>query len=146
MLVLVFINLLAMLSVVNLTICILHCDKVFYNYTRKIDFNIEPAITFFLKMLSSFLVCCIHLNSLQTRFFHGSDITHEQPNLGPYCLQYTSKLHNKINSKLHKNINRLGPYITERLLLGRKESNQTNKQQTRKAEQRRLNNGSLEKN
>ena len=33
------------------------------------------------------------------------NVTEEQPNLGPYCLQY--KLHNKINSKLHKNINRL---------------------------------------
>ena len=94
-------------------------------------------------MLSAFLVCFKHLNSLQTRFFHGSEVTEEQPNLGPYCLQY--KLHNKINSKLHKNINRLGPYITERLLMGRKESNQTNKQRTREAEERRLNNGSLEK-
>ena len=41
------------------------------------------------------------------------NVTQEQPNLGPCCLQYklhnkiNSKLHNKINSKLHKNINRL---------------------------------------
>ena len=87
------INLIARLSVVY----ILHCDEHFYKYTRKLDFNVEPAISFFLKM-SAFLVCCIHSNALQTRFFHGA-------NLGPYCLQY--KLHNKINSKLHKNINRL---------------------------------------
>ena len=33
------------------------------------------------------------------------NVTEEQPSLGPYSLQY--KLHNKINSKLHKNINRL---------------------------------------
>ena len=33
------------------------------------------------------------------------NVTEEQPNLGPYCLQY--KLHNKIDSKIHKNINRL---------------------------------------
>ena len=33
------------------------------------------------------------------------NVTEEQPNLGPYCLQY--KLHDKINSKLHKKINRL---------------------------------------
>ena len=28
------------------------------------------------------------------------NVTEKQPNLGPYCLQ--CKLHNKINSKLHK--------------------------------------------
>ena len=28
------------------------------------------------------------------------NVTGEQSDLGPYCLQY--KLHNKINSKLHK--------------------------------------------
>ena len=33
------------------------------------------------------------------------NFTEEQPNLGPYKLQY--KLHNKINSALHKNMNRL---------------------------------------
>ena len=33
------------------------------------------------------------------------NVTEEQPSIGPYCLQY--KLHNKTNSKLHKNINRL---------------------------------------
>ena len=33
------------------------------------------------------------------------NVTEKQPNLGQYCLQY--KLHNKLNSKLHKNINRL---------------------------------------
>ena len=64
-------NLKASLSVVYLTICILHCDKDFYKYTRKLDFNVEPAITFFLKMLSAFLVRCIHSNALQTRFFHA---------------------------------------------------------------------------
>ena len=42
----------------------------------KLDFNVEPAISFFLKILSAFLVCCIHSNALQTRFlswrfFHG---------------------------------------------------------------------------
>ena len=57
-------------------------------------------------MLSAFLVCCIHSNALQTGSFHGDffiedNVTEEQPNLGPYCLQY--KLHNKTNSKLHKN-------------------------------------------
>ena len=67
-----------------LTICILHCDKDFYKYTRKLDFNVEPAITFFLKMLSAFLVCCIPSNALQTRFFHGDffiedNVTEEQP-------------------------------------------------------------------
>ena len=65
------INLIARLSVVYLTICILHCDKDFYKYTRKHDFNVEPAISFFLKMLSAFLVCCIHSNALQTTIFHG---------------------------------------------------------------------------
>ena len=54
-------------------------------------------------MLSAFLVCCTHLNALQTRFFmeisfHGNNVMGEQSDLGPYCLQY----------KLHKNINRLG--------------------------------------
>ena len=34
------------------------------------------------------------------------NVTGEQSDLGPYCLQY--KLHKNINSKLHKNINRLG--------------------------------------
>ena len=57
------INLIARLSVVYLTICILHCGKDFYRYTRKLDFKVEPAITFFLKMLSAFLVCCIHSNA-----------------------------------------------------------------------------------
>ena len=38
-------------------------------------------------------------------FFHGRQCYGGQPNLGLYCLQY--KLHNKIISKLHKNINRL---------------------------------------
>ena len=33
------------------------------------------------------------------------NVIETQANLGPYCLQY--KLHNKINRKLHKNINRL---------------------------------------
>ena len=66
------INLIAGLSVVYLTICILHCDEDFYKYTRKLEFNVEPAISFFLKMLSTFLVCCIHSNALQTRFFHGA--------------------------------------------------------------------------
>ena len=42
-------NLIARLSVVYLTICILHCDKDFYKYTRKLDFNVEPAIK-----------CCLH--------------------------------------------------------------------------------------
>ena len=56
-------------------------------------------------MLSAFLICCIHSNALQTRFFHGDffmedNVTEKQPNLGPYCWQY--KLHNKINSKLHE--------------------------------------------
>ena len=62
------INLIARLSVVYLTICILHCDEDFY----KLEFNVEPAISFFLKMLSTFLVCCIHSNALQTRFFRGA--------------------------------------------------------------------------
>ena len=39
------------------------------------------------------------------------NVTEEQPNLDPYCLQNmlikNNKIHNKINSKLHKNINRL---------------------------------------
>ena len=87
------INLIARLSVVYLTICILHCDEDFYKYTRKLEFNVEPAISFFLKMLSTFLVCCIHSNALQTGFFHGAffmeeNVTEEQPNLDPYCLQY----------------------------------------------------------
>ena len=85
------INLIARLSVVYLTICILHCDKDFLQYTRKLEFKVEPAISFFLKMLSTFLVCCIHSNALQTRFFHGAFFswkTEEQPNLDPYCLQY----------------------------------------------------------
>ena len=49
----------------------------------------------------------MYSNALQTRFFHGDfflymedNVTKQQPNLGPYCLQY--KLHNKINSKLHQ--------------------------------------------
>ena len=92
-------NLSTSLSVVYLTICILHCDKDFYKYTRKLD----ASNNFFLKMLSAFLVFCIHSNALQTRFFHGDfftedNVTEEQPYLGPYCLQY--KLHNKMNSKL----------------------------------------------
>ena len=66
------INLIARLSVVYLTICILHCDEDFYKFTRKLDFNVEQPISFFLKMLSAFLVCCIHSNALQTRFFSWS--------------------------------------------------------------------------
>ena len=42
-------------------------------------------------MFSAFLVCCIHSNALQTRFFMDiffmeDNVTKEQPNLGPYCL------------------------------------------------------------
>ena len=62
---------------------------------------------FCLKMLSAFLVCCINSNVLQPKFFFMEDnVTEEQSGMGPYCLKY--KLHKKINSKLHKNINRLG--------------------------------------
>ena len=100
------INLIARLSVVYLTICILH----FTNIPESLNLALSQQYLFFLKMLSAFLVCCIHSNKLQTRYVHGAffmedNVTEEQPNLGPYCLQY--KLHNKINSKLHKNINRL---------------------------------------
>ena len=87
------INLIARLSVVYLTFCILHCDEDFYKYTRKLEFNVEPVISFFLKMLSTFLGCCIHSNALQASFFMElffmeETVTEEQPNLDPYCLQY----------------------------------------------------------
>ena len=80
----------ARLSVVYLTICILHCDKDFYKHTRKLAFNVEPIITFFLK----FLVSCIHSNALHhfrldffmDIFFLEDIVTEKQPNLGPYCL------------------------------------------------------------
>ena len=86
------IKLIARLSVVYLTICILDCDEVFYKYTRKLEFNVEPAISFFLKMLSTFLFCCKHSNALQTRFFMElffmeENVTEQQPNLDPYCLK-----------------------------------------------------------
>ena len=96
------INLIARLSVVYITICILIFYKI---YTRKLN-KCLASNNFFIKMLSAFLVCCIHSHALQKRFFHGDNATGEQSDLGPYCLQY--KLQKNINSKLHKNINRLG--------------------------------------
>ena len=72
-------NLKARLSVVYLTICIQHCDKDFYKYTRKLDFNVEPAITFFLKMLSAFLV---RLDFFMQIFFMEDNAM----DLGLYCL------------------------------------------------------------
>ena len=67
----------------------------------------KPAITFFLKMLSAFLVCCIHSNALQTRLFQGylfteDNVIEEQSDLGPYCL------HIRTSTVSYKNINRLG--------------------------------------
>ena len=47
------------------------------------------------------------------------NVTGEQTDLGPYCLQY--KLHENINSKLHKNINRLGMQAINDCSLGEKE-------------------------
>ena len=47
------------------------------------------------------------------------NVTEEQPDLGPYCLQY--KLHKNINSKLHRNINRLGMQTINNRSLGEKE-------------------------
>ena len=64
--------------------------------------------------------CRIHLNALQTRFcswrffFIEDNVTEEQSDLGPYCLQY--KLKENINSKLQEH------------------------QQTREADEKRLNN------
>ena len=60
------INLIARLSVVYLTICILHCDKDFYKYTRKLEFNVEPAISFFLKNV-------VYISSLLHTFKCTSD-------------------------------------------------------------------------
>ena len=53
-------------------------------------------ISFVLKMLSAFYVCCIYSCALQTRFYHGSKhYEQEQSDLGPICLQ----------QRLSKNIN-----------------------------------------
>ena len=47
------------------------------------------------KQLSAFYVCCIYSCAVQTRFYHGSKHYEPLPDLGPYCLQYSTGLDNK---------------------------------------------------
>ena len=76
------INLIARVSVVYLTICILHCDEDFYKYTRKIKFNVQPAIS------AAYIQMHFRLDFFMELFFMEENVTEEQPNLDPYCLQY----------------------------------------------------------